>query len=59
MRNHVHMLIREGKMELPDVIRRVATTYAQYFNRKYGRVGHLFQDRYRSEAVKSEEHLSK
>ena len=57
MRNHVHMLIREGEMELPDVIRRVATTYAQYFNRKYGRVGHLFQDRYRSEAVKSEEQL--
>ena len=57
MGNHIHMLIREGEMGLPSIVRRIATTYAQYFNRKHGRVGHLFQDRYRSEPIKSEEQL--
>ena len=57
MRNHVHILIKEGDMPLEAIFRRIGTTYAQYFNRKYSRVGHLFQDRYRSEAVKSEEQL--
>lgn len=28
-----------------------------YFNRKYNRVGHVFQDRYRSESIEDERHL--
>ena len=54
MVNHVHLLIREGEMSLDAIFRRISTTYALYFNGKYARVGHLFQDRYRSEAIKSE-----
>lgn len=49
MSNHVHLLYREGSEEVDQSMKRLGVSYAQYFNRKYGRVGHLFQDRYRSE----------
>ena len=51
MPNHVHLLIRESQESIGSVIKRIAVSYASYFNRKYQRVGHLFQDRFRSEPV--------
>ena len=49
MDNHVHLLLRVKAAPLATIIKRIATGYALYFNRKYDRVGHLFQDRFRSE----------
>ena len=57
MTNHVHMLLKEGKEEIGNFIRRVAVGYAQYHNSNYGRTGHLFQNRYQSEPVNSDEYL--
>lgn len=51
MSNHVHLLVRESSESLASVIKRIGVTYAQYFNKKYTRYGHLFQDRFRSEPV--------
>lgn len=51
MPNHVHLLIREGSEVLAEVIKRIGVSYAQYYNKKYLRFGHLFQDRFRSEPV--------
>lgn len=51
MTNHVHILLKEGTEEIGDIIRRIAVGYAQYFNIKHGRTGHLFQNRFRSEPV--------
>ena len=51
MTNHVHLLIREGGEGLSDVMKRISVTYALYYNNKYEHVGHLFQNRYRSEPV--------
>ena len=51
MSNHVHLLIRESEEGLASVVKRIAVSYAQYYNKKYQRYGHLFQDRYRSEPV--------
>jgi REP element-mobilizing transposase RayT len=48
MRNHVHLLLRTGRVPLATVMKRVLTGYAQDFNRRYGRRGHLFQNRYKS-----------
>ena len=48
MRNHVHLLLRTGRASLAGVMRRVLTSYAMYFNRRYRRYGHLFQNRYKS-----------
>jgi len=49
MSNHVHILIREMDEDVDHLMKRLLTSYAQYYNGKYARVGHVFQDRYRSE----------
>lgn len=48
MKNHVHLLLRTGHLSLTTVMRRLLTGYAQQFNRRYNRSGHLFQNRYKS-----------
>ena len=57
MENHAHLLIRDVKEQLPDIIKKIGVSYVHYFNNKYDRTGHLFQDRYRSEAVETDEYL--
>ncbi|MCX7748841.1 MAG: transposase [Clostridia bacterium] len=57
MDNHVHLLIREGKDPISRVMKRINTSFAYYFNKKYNRVGHVFQDRYISEAIDSDSYL--
>ena len=51
MTNHVHLLLREVDEGLMLPIKRISIAYAQYFNLKYERSGHLFQDRFKSEPV--------
>jgi REP element-mobilizing transposase RayT len=48
MDNHVHLLFKSGKYVISAVIRKLLTWYAQYFNRRHKRTGHLFQNRYKS-----------
>ena len=56
MNNHVHLLIKE-KEEIGTSIKRIAVGYVGWHNNKYGRKGHLFQNRFKSEVVESEEYL--
>jgi putative transposase len=46
--NHAHLLLRSGPAGLPRFMRRFLTGYAVTFNRRHQRVGHLFQNRYKS-----------
>ncbi len=46
--NHFHLLVRSEKTPIATLMRRLLTAYALHFNRKYGRSGHLFQNRYKS-----------
>jgi REP element-mobilizing transposase RayT len=48
MKNHAHLLLRTGYAPLATVMRRLLTGYAQQFNRRHRRHGHLFQNRYKS-----------
>lgn len=57
MDNHVHMIIKEEIDSISRIMRRINTSYAYYFNKKYDRVGHVFQDRFKSEEIESERHL--
>ena len=57
MENHVHLLLHDAKDQLDLIMKKIAGSYAYYFNRKYDRSGHLFQDRYGSEAVEDDEYL--
>ncbi|AEV67555.1 transposase [Acetivibrio clariflavus] len=54
MGNHVHLLIKEGNEPLGNTMRRIGASYVYWYNWQYGRKGHLFQDRYKSEPVQDE-----
>lgn len=49
--NHCHLLVRSGPLGLPVFMRRWLTGYAISHNRRHRRVGHLFQNRYKSIVV--------
>lgn len=49
MPNHVHLLIHEKQWSIGQCVKYIADRYVRYYNKKYGRVGHLFQDRFKSE----------
>lgn len=57
MNNHVHLLIREGEEAIQKSMKRIGVSYTYYFNKKYQRVGHLFQDRFRSEPAEMDSYL--
>ena len=46
--NHVHLLVRTGRIPVADLMRRLLTGYAVTYNRRYRRHGVLFQNRYKS-----------
>lgn len=48
MDNHVHLLFKSGRQGISAVMRKLLTWYAQYFNRRHRRTGHLFENRYKS-----------
>ena len=56
MSNHIHLLIEPAGEPLELVFKRIGTRYAVWYNRKYQRAGHLFQDRFRSENVGNDEY---
>ena len=55
--NHAHLLVRTGQRPLPRSMRSLLTGYAGAFNRRHHRVGHLFQNRYKSIVVEEEPYL--
>ena len=57
MGNHIHLLIKVEKEDLEQIFKRIGGRYVYWYNGKYSRVGHLFQDRYKSEPVETDEYL--
>ena len=57
MGNHVHLLLKEEAEPLSQIFRRLGARYVFWFNWKYERTGHLFQDRFKSEPIESEEYF--
>ncbi|SDL00098.1 transposase [Natronincola ferrireducens] len=57
MTNHVHLLLKTESEEIGDVIRRITVGYAQYHNIKNGRTGHLFENRFKSEPVDTDDYF--
>ena len=56
MDNHVHLLIKEDE-EIGKSIKRITVGYVGWHNKKYERTGHLFQNRFKSEPVETEDYL--
>jgi len=57
MDNHYHLLIETQKENISAFMRIVNANYAQYYNKKYKRSGHLWQSRYKSRYISSQEYL--
>jgi REP element-mobilizing transposase RayT len=57
MSNHVHLLIETPKPNLSAGVQQLHGQYAQAFNRRHHRLGHLFERRFRNDPVLDQAHL--
>ncbi|MBP9761862.1 transposase [Candidatus Saccharibacteria bacterium] len=58
MPNHFHLLLyQQSEKSMTALLRGVCTAYTGYFNKKYGRVGHLFQDRFKASMITTDGYL--
>ena len=54
MGNHYHLVLRTYRPNLSQVMRQVNGVYTQSFNRRHGKVGHVFQGRFKAVLVDEE-----
>ena len=57
MTNHFHLVIDTTVEAMSRGIQWLDGLYAQLFNHRWGRTGHLFGERFRSKPIEDEEHL--
>ena len=58
MPNHIHLTLRNPKAgAMSKFMHFLQTSYSVYFNKKYDRVGHVFQGRFKSKVVKDDVYL--
>lgn len=57
MGNHVHLVIETTEATLGWGMKLLHGPYAQAFNRRHGRVGHLFQGRFKSTVIEDDSHM--
>ena len=58
MPNHFHLLIEQCKdVSISKLILQICTSYAMYINKKYKRVGYVFQDRFKSVLIENNSQL--
>ena len=53
MDNHIHLLIHSSPDDLPSFFQSLGTRFVRWYNAKYSRSGHLFQDRFYSVAIEN------
>jgi putative transposase len=58
MDNHYHLVIKQlSKVSLSKFMQRLITSYSMYLNKKYHRVGHTFQGRFKARLIRSRNDL--
>lgn len=57
MDNHIHLLLKETNETVSEAIKRISSSYVRWYNRKYNRCGHLFQERFKSECVENKRYF--
>ncbi|MEW6065882.1 transposase IS200 [Desulforamulus profundi] len=57
MNNHVHLVVDTNGSDISQIMKSLNVSYVMYFNRKYERCGHLFQDRFKSEVIDNDQYL--
>jgi putative transposase len=59
MPNHFHLIIKQKEDGgISNFMHKLGTGYSTYFNQKYGRIGSLFQGRFKAVLVENNEYLS-
>ena len=58
MPNHFHLLIKQKSQKgMSKLMKSIGTTYVMYFNKRYNRVGHLFQGIYKAAIIDTDSYL--
>ncbi len=57
MSNHVHFLVKENETSISTFMKKICSSYVLWYNWKYERCGHLFQERYKSENIESDRYF--
>ncbi len=59
MKNHFHLLLylKDDSSAITKLMTSVGTAYTMYFNKKYGRVGHLFQERFKASPISNDSYI--
>src|SRR5919106_2076133 len=57
MSNHVHLAVQVAEVPLSRIMQNLAFRYTRWVNKRQGRVGHLFQGRYKAILVEAESYL--
>ncbi len=57
MPNHVHFVINDKNNNVSTAMQSLSVRYSNYFNKKYERVGHVFENRFKSHVVEDESYL--
>jgi REP element-mobilizing transposase RayT len=57
MPNHFHLVLETPRANLARGMQRLNSTFAQRFNRRHARIGHVLQGRYHAVLVEKESHL--
>lgn len=57
MPNHFHLVLRTLKGNLSEFMRQFNISYTMAFNRMHGRVGHLYQGRYKALLIDADSYL--
>ena len=57
MSNHVHLLVKEIEESISKLFLKILSSYVYWYNRKYERIGNLFQDRFKSEVINTDSYM--
>ena len=57
MDNHFHILLQTIEKPLQSIMHRINSKYSKYYNRKFGRKGHVLGERYKAILVQDERYL--
>ena len=57
MPNHVHLLVKTPEGNLSKMMQAFQTSYTVYFNKRHGRSGHVFEQRYKAMLVDQDNYL--
>jgi putative transposase len=58
MPNHFHLLLYQYDAQaITELMRSIITSYVMYFNKRYGRIGPLFQQRFKASSILDDQYL--